>query len=175
MIVTVGNPSEGHSRASLATWAVVAAVLGTLLVVCVVVARAVRGPASAVLLAVVSGSLWGVFAVLTKGVVHLLGDGIGPLLRSPEFYAWAAVAIGGTAWQQSSFRAGTLTASLPTMAISEPLVGLTAGGVRARRDAAPGRCRLAGSGGRHRGDGGGRRRPGPRRKRLPPPKSPVGG
>ncbi len=122
VIVTVGNPSEGHSRASLATWAVVAAVLGTLLVVCVVAARAVRGPLSAVLLAVVSGSLWGVFAVLTKGVVHLLGDGIGPLLASPELYAWAAVGIGGTAWQQSSFRAGTLTASLPTMAISEPLV-----------------------------------------------------
>ncbi|HEY5841790.1 MAG TPA: DMT family transporter [Mycobacterium sp.] len=122
VIVTVGNPTEGHSRASLSTWALVAAVLGTLLVVCVVVANVVRGPASAVLLAFVSGSLWGVFAVLTKGVVHLLGDGIGPLLRSPELYAWAAVAIAGTAWQQSSFRAGALTASLPTMAISEPMV-----------------------------------------------------
>ena len=122
VIVTVGNPTEGHSRASLSTWALVAAVLGTLLVVCVVVANVVRGPVSAVLLAFVSGSLWGVFAVLTKGVVHLLGDGIGPLLRSPELYAWAAVAIAGTAWQQSSFRAGALTASLPTMAISEPMV-----------------------------------------------------
>jgi drug/metabolite transporter (DMT)-like permease len=122
VIVTVGNPTEGHSRASLTTWALVVAVLGTLLVVCVVVANVVHGPASAVLLAFVSGSLWGVFAVLTKGVVHLLGDGIGPLLRSPELYAWAAVAIAGTAWQQSSFRAGALTASLPTMAISEPMV-----------------------------------------------------
>lgn len=122
VIVTVGNPTEGHSRASLRTWALVVAVLGTLLVVCVVVANVVRGPVSAVLLAFVSGSLWGVFAVLTKGVVHLLGDGIEPLLRSPELYAWAAVAIAGTAWQQSSFRAGVLTASLPTMAITEPMV-----------------------------------------------------
>ena len=81
------------------------------------------GPVSAVLLAFVSGALWGLFAVLTKGVVDLLGDGIGALLRSPELYAWAAVAIAGTAWQQSSFRAGALTASLPTMTVTEPIVG----------------------------------------------------
>ena len=82
---------------------------------------------SAVLLAVVSGALWGVFAVLTKGVVHLLGHGIEPLVRSPELYAWAAVAVAGTAWQQSSFRAGALTASLPTMTITEPLVASVLG------------------------------------------------
>lgn len=127
VIVTVGNPTAGHSRASLATWAVVTGVLGTVLVVCVVVANTVGGPVSAVLLAVVSGTLWGVFAVLTKGVVHLLADGIGPLLRSPELYAWAAVAVAGTAWQQSSFRAGALTASLPAMAIAEPLVASVLG------------------------------------------------
>ncbi len=35
-----------------------------------------KGPISAVLLAVVSGALWGVFAVLTKGVVDRLDDGV---------------------------------------------------------------------------------------------------
>ncbi len=122
VIVTVGNPTAGHSRASQATWTVAAVILGVLVVACVAVANTLRGSASAVLLAFVSGALWGVFAVLTKGVVHLLGEGIEPLLRSPELYAWAAVAVAGTAWQQASFRAGTLTASLPTMAISEPMV-----------------------------------------------------
>ena len=39
-------------------------------------ARIWSGPVSAVLLALVSGSLWGVFAVLTKGVVDQLDDGI---------------------------------------------------------------------------------------------------
>ncbi len=82
-----------------------------------------HGTVGAVLLAVVSGTLWGVFAVLTKGVVHLLGDGIGPLLRSPELYAWVLVGVGGTAWQQASFRAGAITASLPTMTVTEPMVG----------------------------------------------------
>jgi drug/metabolite transporter (DMT)-like permease len=80
-----------------------------------------------VLLALVSGALWGVFAVLTKGVVDRIDDGVLVLLRTPELYAWAGVAVAGTAWQQSSFRAGSLTASLPTMTVAEPVVGSVLG------------------------------------------------
>jgi drug/metabolite transporter (DMT)-like permease len=127
VIVTVGNPTAGHSRASLETWTAVIAVLGPALVVCVVGARIWSGTVSAVLLAVVSGVLWGVFAVLTKGVVERLGDGLWALLRTPELYVWVLVAIAGTAWQQSSFRAGALTASLPTMTVVEPVVGSVLG------------------------------------------------
>ena len=49
------------------------------------------------LLALVSGSLWGVFAVLTKGVVDRLDHGMWALLRTPELYVWALVAVAGTA------------------------------------------------------------------------------
>jgi drug/metabolite transporter (DMT)-like permease len=123
VIVVIGNPTAGHSRASLETWTAVVAVLGPALALCVVGARIWSGPISAVLLAMVSGALWGVFAVLTKGVVDRLDDGLWALLRTPELYVWALVAIAGTAWQQSSFRAGALTASLPTMTVTEPVVG----------------------------------------------------
>ena len=74
-----------------------------------------------------SGALWGVFAVLTKGVVDRLDDGLWALLRTPELYVWALVAIAGTAYQQASFRAGSLTASLPTMTVAEPFVGSVLG------------------------------------------------
>lgn len=127
VIVTVGNPTAGHSRASLETWTAVIAVLGPAMVLCVIGARIWSGPVSAVLLALVSGALWGLFAVLTKGVVDRLDDGIWELLRTPELYAWVLVAIAGTAWQQSSFRAGSLTASLPTMTVTEPVVGSVLG------------------------------------------------
>jgi drug/metabolite transporter (DMT)-like permease len=123
VIVTVGNPTEGHSRASLETWTAVVVVLGPVLVLCVLGARVVKGPASAVLLGFVSGALWGVFAVLTKGVVDRLDHGLWALIRTPELYVWALVAIAGTAYQQASFRAGSLTASLPTMTVAEPAVG----------------------------------------------------
>jgi drug/metabolite transporter (DMT)-like permease len=127
VIVIVGNPTAGHSRASLETWTAVIAVLGPALVLCVVGARIWSGPVSAVLLAVVSGALWGLFAVLTKGVVDRLDDGLLALLRTPELYVWALVAVAGTAVQQSSFRAGALTASLPTMTVAEPVVGSVLG------------------------------------------------
>ena len=127
VIVTVGNPTEGHSRASLETWTAVVAVLGPALVLCVVGANVVKGPVSAVLLGVVSGALWGLFAVLTKGVVDRIDDGLWELVRTPELYVWAVVAIAGTAFQQSSFRAGSLTASLPTMTVAEPVVGSVLG------------------------------------------------
>jgi drug/metabolite transporter (DMT)-like permease len=127
VIVIVGNPTAGHSRASFETWTAVIAVLGPALVLCVVGARIWSGPVSAVLLALVSGALWGLFAVLTKGVVDRLDDGLWALLRTPELYVWALVAIAGTAWQQSSFRAGALTASLPTMTVAEPVVGSVLG------------------------------------------------
>ena len=127
VIVTVGNPTAGHSRASLETWTAVVVVLGPALLLCVVGANILRGPVSSVLLALVSGALWGLFAVLTKGVVDRLDDGLWELVRTPELYVWALVAIAGTAFQQSSFRAGSLTASLPTMTVAEPVVGSVLG------------------------------------------------
>lgn len=127
VIVTVGDPQAGHSRAPLGTWLVVVAVIGPALVLCVLGARIWSGPIRAVLLGVVSGSLWGLFSVLTKGVVDQLGDGIWALLRTPELYAWVLVAIAATMWQQASFQAGTLTASLPTLTVAEPLVGSVLG------------------------------------------------
>ncbi len=131
VIVTVGNPTAGDSRASLETWLGVAAVLGPVLALCLLGAKLWSGPASAMLLAVVSGALWGLFAVLTKSVVDRLDvtswSGVEALLLTPELYAWALVAVAGTAMQQASFRAGALTASLPTMTVTEPLVACVLG------------------------------------------------
>lgn len=128
VIIIVGNPTEGHSRAALGTWAVVGAVMTPALVLCVVGARAWAGrPRAAVLLGVVSGSLWGVFAVLTKGLVDHLDRGLWAVLEMPELYVWAAVAVAATAWQQSSFRAGSLAASLPAMTVTEPVVASALG------------------------------------------------
>jgi drug/metabolite transporter (DMT)-like permease len=131
VIVTIGNPTEGSSRASLDTWIWVAAVLGPALVLCVVGSRVWSGQVSAMLMAVVSGALWGLFAVLTKAVVHRLDvtslAGVLELVRTPELYAWAVVGILGTSTQQASFRAGSLTASLPTMTVTEPMVACALG------------------------------------------------
>lgn len=127
VIVTVGNPQAGHSTASLRTWAPVMLVFGPLLLGCVVAARIWGGALAAVLFAFVSGSLWGIFAVLTKGVVHRLGEGGWSAARTPELYAWLLAALGGFAWEQSAFRAGALTASMPTLEVAQPVVAALLG------------------------------------------------
>lgn len=128
VIVTVGNPTAGHERAGADTWLAVGAVLAPAIVLCVLGARVWSGrKISAILLSCVSGALWGIFAILTKGVVDRLGDGFWELLRTPELYAWALVAVAGTGYQQAAFRAGSMTASLPTMTVVEPVVASVLG------------------------------------------------
>jgi drug/metabolite transporter (DMT)-like permease len=125
VFVTVGDPAAGYQRASIRTWAVVALVIGPAMVFCVLGARIWSGTVAAVLLAVVSASSWALFAVFTKAIVDVVGhgfQGLGALLRTPELYGWLLVAVLGTVFQQSSFRASSLTASLPTMTVTEPVV-----------------------------------------------------
>jgi hypothetical protein len=123
VIVAVGNPTAHQQRASLETWAVVTLVMGPALVLCVIGARIWSGAVAAVLLALVAGSSLALFAVLTKGAVESAHGGLGALLRTPELYALLAVALAGMVFQQASFRAGALTASLPTMTLAKPVVG----------------------------------------------------
>jgi drug/metabolite transporter (DMT)-like permease len=122
VFVAVGEPAAGCQRASLQTWAVVAVVIGPAMVFCVLGARIWSGPVAAVLLAAVSASSWALFAVFTKAIVDVIDGGPWALLRTPELYGWLLVAVLGTVFQQSSFRASSLTASLPTMTVTEPVV-----------------------------------------------------
>ncbi|OBK36364.1 hypothetical protein A5659_18795 [Mycobacterium sp. 1165196.3] len=127
VVVTVGDPQQGTPRGSVHTWSVVALVMGPALALCVIGARVFPGSVGALLLGLMSGSLWGLFSVLTKGVVDQLDRGIPALLRTPELYAWVVLAIAATAWEQSAFRAGPLTASLPAVTVAEPIVGSALG------------------------------------------------
>jgi hypothetical protein len=122
-VIIVGDPASGHARASGPAWGIVALVLGPALVACVLAARFWKGrPAAAVLLAAVAGTSLALFAVLTKGVVEVAEGGLGRVLTAPEFYPWLVVALAGMVFQQSAFRAGALTASLPTMTVAKPVV-----------------------------------------------------
>lgn len=127
VFVIVGDPAAGYQRGSLAAWLIVAVVFGPALALCVLGARVCSGPVAAVLLAVVSASSWALFAVLTKGVVEVFRDGPGAVMRAPELYAWIFAALVGTVFQQSAFRASTLTASLPAMTVAEPVVASVLG------------------------------------------------
>ena len=96
VLVTVGNPAAGHARASLEAWVVVVAVMGPIMVLCVLGARIWSGgPAAPVLLAVVAGSSLALFAVLTKGAVGAVSGGFGALLRAPGVLRFDTCRTGG--------------------------------------------------------------------------------
>jgi drug/metabolite transporter (DMT)-like permease len=128
VLVTVGDPGTGSSRGSLGTWAAVAVVMGPILVACVLGARIWADSTIApVLLAVVAGSSLALFALLTKGAIGAVSGGFGAFLRAPESYCLIPAALAGMIFQQSAFRAGALTASLPTVTVAKPVVASTLG------------------------------------------------
>ena len=123
VLVTVGDPGTGSSRGSLGTWAAVAVVMGPILVACVLGARIwADSTVAPVLLAVVAGSSLALFALLTKGAIGAVSGGFGAFLRAPESYCLIPAALAGMIFQQSAFRAGALTASLPTVTVAKPVV-----------------------------------------------------
>jgi hypothetical protein len=102
---------------------VVAAVMGPPLLLFLVGARVwADRPAAALLLAAVAGSLLAVFSVLMKGVVDVIEHRPGELWHTPELYAWLFAGGAGMVIHQSAYRAGALTASLPTIIVAKPVV-----------------------------------------------------
>ncbi|OIN80234.1 DMT family transporter [Mycobacterium malmoense] len=124
VVIAVGDPTGGQQRAPLQTWIVVAVVLGPALGLCLLGARIwSKRPAAAVLLAAVAGSLLAVFSVLMKGIVDIVEHGAGQLWHTPELYGWVFCGVAGMIYHQSAYRAGALTASLPTIIVAKPVVG----------------------------------------------------
>ncbi|WP_284234650.1 DMT family transporter [Mycobacterium antarcticum] len=130
MFVLLAHPGPPDRPA---TW-LVATIVGVgcllLIVGCFVVARRVEGSRRAVLFAVGVGVLFGVVAVVTKLVMHLLDErGALGLLATPAPYALIILGVVATLLQQSAFHAGALQTSVPAMLVLEPIVAVFLGAV----------------------------------------------
>jgi drug/metabolite transporter (DMT)-like permease len=74
--------------------------------------------------------LFGVVAVVTKVVMHLLDQrGMLSLLATPAPYALVVLGVLATLLQQSAFHAGALHTSVPTMLVLEPVVAVFLGAI----------------------------------------------
>jgi hypothetical protein len=128
LLIKVGDPTAGEKRGSVEDWFIVAIVMGPALVLCVLAARVLKGrPASAVLLGAVSGSSLALFIVLTKAITQVVHHGGHHLLHTWETPFWILAGVSGMIFQQSAFRAGSLTASLPTITVAKPIVAVILG------------------------------------------------
>ncbi len=117
----------GDDRGSTAAWLVCAAIAVPVLVACVAVAVRSIGTRRAVLFAFATGVIFGITAALTKSSVVLLKEhGVGALAYW-EPYALAILGGLGFVMSQRAFQAGSLTASLPTLTVVEPVVAAIIG------------------------------------------------
>jgi drug/metabolite transporter (DMT)-like permease len=123
----LAGTNGGQDFASAEAWIVCAAIAAPVVVVCLLAGARARGTRRAVLLAFATGVLFGITAALTKATVVLLDhDGFGALGHW-EPYALVALGVLGFVVNQRAFQAGSLTASLPTLTVVEPVVAAVIG------------------------------------------------
>lgn len=130
VFVVLAKARPGDYEASAPTSAVVAVVCAIAVFGCVVIAVRCSGWKRAVVLAAAVGLLFGVVAVLTKIVMHMLTTrGLAAMLTAPALYLLVVLGVLAVFLQQSAFHAGSLQTSVPTMLVFEPVVAVVLGAV----------------------------------------------
>jgi drug/metabolite transporter (DMT)-like permease len=122
------SPTGGHDFVAGDRAVVAGPIVVAVILTCIASAAPTRGAPRAALLGIAAGISFGAAAVLTKGVVHYLGEGILAWIPHWESYALAATSIGGVIIGQSAFQTGALAASVgateSTAPVSAAILGL---------------------------------------------------
>jgi hypothetical protein len=126
--VLLGQPTRGVDRPPFGTWVPVLAICVPLAVASVWTARSLpHGTKRSLLLAVAAGLLLGLSGPRTKAGGDALADGLVVGLTTWELWGMAVTASLGTFWQQSSYQAGDVQTSLPTVSVLRPVVAMALG------------------------------------------------
>ena len=120
-------PSGGKSQASFGAWLHVGGAVAALAVAAVVVSALTRGHVRAALLGFAAGALFGLTAALTKTFVNQIQHGVPYTASHWEVYALAILSITGILFTQHGFQAASLSASLPALEASEPVIAAIVG------------------------------------------------
>ena len=130
VFLLLAKTQPGDYEASVPLTALVAVICTAAVTACVIAAIRTARWKRAVLLAVAVGVLFGVVAMLTKLLMHLLiYDGLRAMLFTPVPYLLALLGIVAVFLQQSAFHAGSLQTSVPTMLVLEPVIAVVLGAV----------------------------------------------
>jgi len=127
VFVVLAGTDGGRDFASRRAWLICAAVAAPVLIGCIVAASRSVGTPRAVLFAFSAGALFGLTAALTKSTVVLLDHHGAGALNHWEPYALLVLGALGFVVNQRAFQAGSLTASLPTLTVVEPVVAAIVG------------------------------------------------
>jgi drug/metabolite transporter (DMT)-like permease len=117
----------GKDFASTEAWVVCALIAAPVLTTCLIAGTRSRGTQRAVLFAFTTGALFGITAALTKSSVVLIDHHGAGALTHWEPYVLVVLGALGFVVNQRAFQAGSLTASLPTLTVVEPIVAAVIG------------------------------------------------
>ncbi len=131
VFVIVGAPEGGAGHPPLWGWLLAGGVVAVLAGACIALGRKTTMPGGrSVWFATGTGVLYGLTAVLTKATVDLFGHGLGGVLDAfghwPP-YALIVVSVAALVLNQSAFQAGHVVASLPAIAVVNPVVSAVLG------------------------------------------------
>ena len=128
LFVILGEPTAGLDRPPFPSWLPALIICTPLVAACVWSAGSLpHGTKRSLVLAVAAGVLLGLSAPLTKSGIDGFGDGIVAGLTTWELWGMALTASLGTFWQQSSYQAGDVQTSLPTVTVLKPVVAMALG------------------------------------------------
>ena len=119
----VGEPIGGSGSATGWEWVVGFGFCMLIMVFMVLITRGAQPHNRALGLAVGTGACYACTAALTKQVVDILGQhSVASLFMRWPVYALAVFSITGLILNQSAFNAGHLAASLPALAVTNPIL-----------------------------------------------------
>jgi drug/metabolite transporter (DMT)-like permease len=121
------SPGGGTAHAPVARWLRDGGIVVLLIVLAVALASRARGNVRAALLGFAAGGLFGITAALTKTFVDQIQHGVPYTASHWEVYALAALSITGILFTQHGFQHASLSASLPALEATEPVVAAIMG------------------------------------------------
>jgi drug/metabolite transporter (DMT)-like permease len=128
VFTVVGQAGEGKDNAPADEWAVAVLVFGAIAGVLLLLGGRGSLVRKAALYGASAGVLFGLSAALCKPTIEILGqDGAAAVLESWELYAFAAAGILAFVIQQVSLATGKLAASVATVSVCNPIVGIVIG------------------------------------------------
>lgn len=128
IFTAVGQAADGNDNAPANEWAIAVVFFSAIAVVFFVLGGRGDVARKAALYGASAGVLFGLSAALCKPTVEILGDsGISGVLESWELYAFAAAGILAFVIQQLSLATGKLAASVATVSVCNPIVGILIG------------------------------------------------
>lgn len=127
-LLGVGSPGNGHSDMSVQAWTLVTLSTWGLALTLVAAGRRTSVPsAKAALLGGGASVLFGLQDALTRYCLATWKTGFQHLLVAWQPYVLIVTGIYGLTLMQSAYEAGPLPASLPALAVGEPVVGMLIG------------------------------------------------